>query len=58
MNPQWLANLKKEFNERPVQVIIVATAAAYSAAKLIDAVAGIRSRGAYAKQIKLRERGL
>ena len=58
MNPQWLQNLKKAWNDNPVQVIVVASAAAYSAAKLLDAVAGVRSRNAYAKQIKLRERGL
>lgn len=58
MNPQWLQNLKKAFNENPIQVIIVGSAAAYSAAALINAVAGVKSRNAYAKQIKLRERGL
>lgn len=57
MNPQWLQKLKKEFNDNPIQVILVFSAAAYSGAKLLDAVAGIRSRNAYAKQIKLREQG-
>lgn len=58
MNPQWLQKLKKEFNDNPIQVVLVASAFMYSGAKLLDAVAGIRSRNAYAKQIKLRERGL
>ena len=58
MNPQWLQNLKKAWNDNPIQVIIVGSAAAYSAAKLLDAVAGVKSRNAYAKQVKLRERGL
>lgn len=50
--------LKDKFNENPVQVILVASIAAASAAKLIDAVSAAQGRRAYAQQVSLRAKGL
>lgn len=47
-----IAKLKKAFDENPTAVIGSLAAAAYSAAKMIDAVSAAQGRHAYAKQVK------
>lgn len=46
--------LIRAFNENPLAVIAVSAAAMTAAAKLIDALGGIQSRRAYAKQVNLK----
>lgn len=51
-----LNRLKQEFNDRPIEVVAVASAAAIALSKVIDAVSGARSKNAYAKQINKRSK--
>lgn len=43
--------LKKQWNENPLGVIVVAAFAASAAAKLIDAMSAAEGRRAYARQV-------
>lgn len=56
MNNAW-TKLKDRWNENPIQVIVVASVAAASAAKLITAMSEVQGRRAYAKSVRLREQG-
>jgi hypothetical protein len=53
MKKGW-ANLKKKFEEHPVEVIAVCSVAVVAAAKLIDALSAAQGRRAYAKQVNYR----
>lgn len=44
--------LKQAWNDNPIQVAIVASGAIAACAKLIDSIAGIQSKRAYAKRGK------
>lgn len=50
----WKDRLKREWNENPVQVIMVGAFAATAAAKLLDAMSAAQGRRAYAKQVNYR----
>ena len=50
----WKQKLKKEWDENPVQCIIVASLAATAAAKLLDAMSAAQGRKAYARQVNYR----
>ena len=50
-----LARLKEQFEENPVVVIGVVSAAALAAAKLIDAGVNTRNSGSWARETKRRE---
>lgn len=50
----WKTRLKKEWNENPLQVIVVGALAVTAAAKLLDTMSHVRSRNAYATQINRR----
>lgn len=50
----WKDRLKREWNENPMQVIIVGAFAASAAAKLLDAMSASQGRRAYAKQVNYR----
>lgn len=50
----WKERLKKEWNENPMQFIVVAAFAATAAAKLIDAGSAAQGRRAYARQVNYR----
>lgn len=43
------------FNENPLMVIAIGAAAMTAAAKLIDALGGIQSRRAYARQVNMKK---
>lgn len=45
------ARIKREFEENPVQTIVVFTMAVTAAAKVIDAMSAAQGRRAYAKQV-------
>jgi hypothetical protein len=47
----WKDRLKKEWNENPLQTILVGSLAATAASKLLDSMSSARSRRAYARQI-------
>lgn len=47
----WKERLKEEWNNNPLQTILVGSLAAGAASKLLDSVSSARSRRAYAKQI-------
>lgn len=47
-----LDRLKKEFEQRPVEVIAVATAAVLALSKVGETLASMRSKNAYAKMAK------
>lgn len=51
-----LDQLKKEFNERPLEVLAVLTAATLAVTKVVDTVASARSKNAYAKLANRRKR--
>ena len=44
-----LDKLKQEFNERPIEVLGVLTAATLAVTKIIDTIASARSKNAYAR---------
>jgi len=44
--------IKREFNEKPLEVAAVATAAVIALTKVVDTVSSARSKNAYAKQVK------
>lgn len=48
--------LKKLWNERPLEVAAVSAAAVTAVAKVVDVVSSARSRNAYAKQINRKNR--
>ena len=56
MDKAW-ADLKRQWEENPMQVILVGSVAATAAAKLIDAWSGRQGRKAYARQVDLRAKG-
>jgi hypothetical protein len=43
--------LKQEFEDRPIEVLAVASAAAIAVSKVIEAVSGARSKNAYARRM-------
>lgn len=45
------ARIKREFEENPVQTIVVFTMAVTATAKVIDAMSAAQGRRAYAKQV-------
>ena len=45
----WKERLNQQFNENPVQVLAVGAFVATAAAKLIEAMASVKSKRAYAK---------
>lgn len=47
----WKTRLKQEWNENPMQVLLVGAMVAGAAAKLLDAASGVRSRNAYARRM-------
>lgn len=50
----WKERLKKEWNENPMQFIVVTAFAATAAAKLVDSMSAAQGRRAYAKQVDYR----
>lgn len=54
MNNRFIDKIKQKWEEDPITVIIVASLAAASAAKLIDALSAAQGRRAYAKQVEYR----
>ena len=50
----WKDNLKKVWNEHPLETIAVAALAATAAAKLIDSMSSARSKSAYASATRHR----
>lgn len=50
----WTAKLKREWENDPVRLIVVAGFAATAAAKLIEAMSGAQSRRAYARNMNYR----
>jgi hypothetical protein len=46
--------IKREFEENPVQTLMVAALVATAAAKLIDALSAAQGRRAYSKQVNYR----
>jgi hypothetical protein len=50
----WKIKIKQYWNENPLEVIAIMSAATYSVAKLIDAVSSAQGRHAYAKQVNYR----
>jgi hypothetical protein len=50
----WKDRLKREWNENPLQVIMIGAFAATAAAKVLDTMSSANSRRAYAKQIDYR----
>jgi hypothetical protein len=51
-----LSQLKKEFEERPLEFTAVATAAVIAVTKVVDVISSARSKNAYAKQVKAKAR--
>ena len=50
----WKEKLKKQWNENPLQCIVIGAFAATAAAKVLDSVSAAQSRHAYAQQIKFK----
>jgi len=50
----WKDKLKERWNEDPVTCIAVASGATIAVATLINALGGLQSRRAYAKQVDYR----
>ncbi len=50
----WKERLKKEWNENPLQVIVIGALAATAAAKVIDAMSSAQGRRAYSRQVDYR----
>lgn len=48
-----LNKLKQYWNEKPVETLLVLSAVAVSAAKLIDAVSAAQGRRAYSQQVQI-----
>lgn len=48
---EGIEKIKRKFNEDPITVIMVASLAVASTAKLVDALSAAQGRRAYAKQI-------
>lgn len=46
--------IKQQWNDNPMQVILIGAFAATAAAKLIDAVSAAQGRAAYARQVDYR----
>lgn len=51
---KFIDRLKKEWDENPLQTLIVCSLAVTAAAKLIDAASAAQGRRAYAKQVNYR----
>lgn len=51
-----LEKLEKAWNDNPLLVIGVATGAAMSIAKIVEAVSSVQGRRAYAKQVNMKAR--
>jgi len=50
----WQEQLKKQWNQNPIQVLIVGSLVASAAAKVLNALSAAQGRRAYAKQVKYR----
>jgi len=50
-NNKAVQNLKRQWDENPLNVIAVGAGAAIAASKLIDSLSGVQSRRAYAKRM-------
>lgn len=50
----WKTKIKQQWNENPINCIIVAAFAATAAAKVIDTMSAAQGRHAYAKQVNYR----
>jgi len=50
-----LKKLKEMWDESPVAVLAAAGAAFMGASKLIDAISGVQSKRAYARQVRSRQ---
>ena len=50
----WKDKLKREWNNNPLQVIMIGAFAATAAAKVLDTMSASRSRAAYARQVDYR----
>ena len=50
----WKDEIKKQWNENPVQTMIAAGFVATAATKLIDVVSSVQGRRAYAKSVNYR----
>lgn len=57
MNKVW-NKIKQEFEEHPVQTILVLSILLSATAKIIEASSAAQGRRAYAQNVKLRARGL
>lgn len=54
--PKAWDKIKQAWDENPIVVITVGTAAVHGLAKLIEAVSGVQSKRAYAKQFNGKKR--
>lgn len=52
----WKDQLKKHWNENPLQVVAIGALAAGAAAKVLSAMSEAQGRRAYAKQVDYRVR--
>lgn len=52
----WKEKVKRQWDENPLQVILITSLAVTAAAKLIDAMSAAQGRRAYAKQIDYKVR--
>lgn len=50
-NNRYIARLKREFDQNPVAVIGVCAAAIMATSKLVDSLAGVQSKRAYAQRM-------
>jgi len=57
MNKAW-TRIKKEFEEHPLQVILIGSIALTALAKVIEAGSAAQGRRAYAESVRLRARGM
>ena len=53
----WKEKLKKQWNEHPLECIIVISLAITATAKLVDSMSAAQGRRAYAKQINHKVNG-
>ena len=50
----WKDQLKKEWNENPLKVVLVTALASNAAARLMNSISAVQGRRVYARQIKYR----
>ena len=50
----WKDELKKEWDENPLKVLLVTALVSNAAARLMNSVSAVQGRRAYAKQVKYR----